>query len=424
MEKQLNSSTENSLNVPRLRFPEFKGEWETRKLGDIAKFSKGKGISKSEIAEDGKTYCIRYGELYTCYGEVINNVYSRTNINLKNLVLSEANDVIIPASGETQIDIATASCVIKSNIALGGDLNIIKTVNNGVFLSYYLNNRKKTEIANLAQGISVVHLYSSQLATLSLNLPTLSEQTRIASFFTVLDKKIAELKQKKSLLEQYKKGVMQKLFTMSELGFVGFEDERIIEEEDNNPKIQKSKKSKFRQLRFKDENGNEFPKWEEKILSDLVKIMYGKDQKQIADENGIYPILGTGGIIGHTNQFLYDKPSVLIGRKGTIDKPVYIDTPFWTVDTLFYTQVFSNTFPKWLFYKFQMINWYLYNEASGVPSLSGSTIYKIKIESPCFLEQVKIANFLSAIDEKINRTENQIQQTQQYKKGLLQNMFC
>ena len=133
------------------------------------------------------------------------------------------------------------------------------------------------------------------------------------------------------------------------------------------------------ELRFKDEDGKAFPEWEKKNLSNLAKIMYGKDQKQVVVKNGKYPILGTGGKMGNTNQFLYDKPSVLIGRKGTIDKPAYMDTPFWTVDTLFYTEIFENTFPKWLFYKFQTINWYLYNEASGVPSLSASTIYKIKI---------------------------------------------
>jgi len=151
--------------------------------------------------------------------------------------------------------------------------------------------------------------------------------------------------------------------------------------------------------------------------------MYGKDQKKVSDENGKYPILGTGGIIGRTNQFLCDKPSVLIGRKGTIDKPVYMDTPFWTVDTLFYTEVFSNTLPKWLYFKFQTINWYLYNEASGVPSLSGSTIYNIKIVLPCLEEQTKIANFLSAIDDKINLCNTQIEKTEQWKKGLLQKMF-
>ena len=155
-----------------------------------------------------------------------------------------------------------------------------------------------------------------------------------------------------------------------------------------------------------------------------VTHSYGKDQKQVIDENGQYPILGTGGIIGRTNKFLYNKPSVLIGRKGTIDKPVYMDTPFWTVDTLFYTEAFENTTPKWLYYKFQTINWYLYNEASGVPSLSGSTIYKIEINLPCLVEQTKIANFLTAIDEKLNLVNNQINKTEQYKKGLLQKMFC
>ncbi|ASE61005.1 hypothetical protein CEQ15_05575 [Chryseobacterium indologenes] len=177
-------------NVPNLRFPEFTEEWETKKLGDIATFSKGKGISKSDIEENGIIECIRYGELYTHYREVINEIKSKTNVNTSTLVLSEMNDVIIPASGETTIDIATASCVLKSGIALGGDLNIIKTKNNGIFLSYYLNSKKKMEIANLAQGISVVHLYSSQLASLSLSLPKLNEQNRISSFLALLDERI------------------------------------------------------------------------------------------------------------------------------------------------------------------------------------------------------------------------------------------
>ncbi|MCT4318714.1 restriction endonuclease subunit S [Elizabethkingia anophelis] len=159
-------------------------------MGEIATFSKGKGISKSDIEENGLTECIRYGELYTYYGEVINDIKSKTNVDTSNLVLSEVNDVIIPASGETTIDIATASCVLKSGIALGGDLNIIKTENNGVFLSYYLNNKKKMEIANLAQGISVVHLYSSQLATLTLNFPKLEEQNRISTFLALFDARI------------------------------------------------------------------------------------------------------------------------------------------------------------------------------------------------------------------------------------------
>ncbi|MFO0386138.1 MAG: restriction endonuclease subunit S [Flavobacteriales bacterium] len=99
--------------------------------------------------------------------------------------------------------------------------------------------------------------------------------------------------------------------------------------------------------------------WEIVDLGAIAKIKHGRDQKQIEVENGIYPILATGGEIGRTNTPLYSKPSVLIGRKGTIDKPKFMDTPFWTVDTLFYTEISEEVIPLWLYFKFETINWYL-----------------------------------------------------------------
>ncbi|MFV8346204.1 restriction endonuclease subunit S [Flavobacterium sp. ZB4P13] len=199
-----------------LRFKDENGkdyaDWEEKKLGEVAKFYKGKGMSKSEISEDGKNECIRYGELYTRYGEVIQDVFSKTNFDINKAVVSQANDVIIPASGETQIDIATASCVMKSGVILGGDLNIIRTNNNGVFLSYYLNSARKLDIANLAQGISVVHLYSSQLALLNLNLPTLPEQQKIANFLSSIDVKIESTNQQINQTQSFKKGLLQQMF--------------------------------------------------------------------------------------------------------------------------------------------------------------------------------------------------------------------
>ena len=205
---------QEEATTPNFRFPEFEkdGQWIEKKLEDVATFSKGKGISKSEVVENGKTPCIRYGELYTHYNETISVVNSYTNLNPKDLVLSEANDVIIPASGETQIDIATASCVLEDGIALGGDLNIIKTKINGVFLSYYLNNAKKMDIARIAQGISVVHLYANQLKTLVLDIPKPKEQNKIASCLSALDELIILQSEKIEQLQQHKKGLMQGLF--------------------------------------------------------------------------------------------------------------------------------------------------------------------------------------------------------------------
>jgi type I restriction enzyme S subunit len=398
--------------LPQLRFPEFKGEWEMKKLGEVAQFSKGKGISKADITEDGEFACIRYGELYTVYGETIDVIKSRTNITSKNLVFSEANDVIIPASGETQIDIATASCVLRSGIALGGDLNIIKTNKNGVYLSYYLNSSKKKDIANLAQGISVVHLYSSQLALLNLFFPSLPEQTKIASFLSSVDQKLSQLKQKKNLLEQYKKGVMQKLFSQ--------------------------------ELRFKDENGKEFPEWKKKKLSEVGKFTSGTgfSEKEQGGRFGI-PFLKVSDmnlpdnkiVIKVSNNYVSEEQvkrlkykvitenSLIFAKVGAaiflerkrIAKNFLIDNNMMAFipsgNIIFFYHLFNN------------IKLSKYAQVGALPSFNSSDIGIIKIYFPSLKEQTKIANFLSTIDEKINRIENQITQTENWKKGLLQQMF-
>jgi len=120
------NKTNKVSNVPPLRFPEFSGEWEKCQLQQIASISKGSGISKEQLSDAGEP-CILYGELYTKYkSEVIDEVISKTNIDSTHLIRSLKNDVIIPSSGETAIDISTARCVPYDNILLGGDLSIIR----------------------------------------------------------------------------------------------------------------------------------------------------------------------------------------------------------------------------------------------------------------------------------------------------------
>lgn len=198
--------------TPQLRFPGFTGEWEEKKLGEVAIFYKGKGISKNDVSYKGGTPCVRYGELYTYYSEIIKETKSFTDIPSNDLFLSRANDVIIPSSGETKEDISTASCVLIDNIALGGDINVIRSSINGVFLSYYLSNAKKNDIARMAQGISVIHLYNEQLKTLQIVIPTLPEQLKIAECLSELDKNIEAESAKLEALKIHKKGLMQQLF--------------------------------------------------------------------------------------------------------------------------------------------------------------------------------------------------------------------
>ena len=200
--------------TPNFRFPEFQdvGDWEEKKLHKAVSFLKGKNLSKSDIVENGKYECIRYGELYTHYGEVINQIFSKTNLLPKDNITSLKNDVLIPSSGETRIDIAKASSVQKDGIILGGDLNILRGVKNGSFLSYYLNGSLRYQIAKMAQGDAVVHLYSSQLKSLQVSIPKPKEQQKIADCLSSVDELIEAEAQKLEALKEHKKGLMQQLF--------------------------------------------------------------------------------------------------------------------------------------------------------------------------------------------------------------------
>ena len=196
-----NNKDKKVLNVPALRFPEFIGEWKGERLDEIAELSKGVGISKDQLSEDGEP-CILYGELYTKYkSEIINRVISRTNIEISNIKRSRQNDVIIPCSGETAIDIAVARCVPFDNILLGGDLNIIRLhKDNGAFMAYQLNGKRKIDIAKLAQGVSVVHLYGESLKAIKTFNPCLQEQQKIVRLLSMLDERL-EVQNK--IIEKY-----------------------------------------------------------------------------------------------------------------------------------------------------------------------------------------------------------------------------
>ena len=202
-----------NLNVPHLRFPEFRGEWEETTLGKISEITKGSGISKDQLSEQGSP-CILYGELYTKYkSEIIGEVYSRTELDSSSLVKSKANDVIIPCSGETAIDISTARCVPFNNILLGGDLNIIRLKNDdGGFFAYQLNGVRKTDIARVAQGVSVVHLYGENLKQIIVYHPAIEEQKKITRLLSLIDERIATQNKIIEDLKKLKSAINKQVF--------------------------------------------------------------------------------------------------------------------------------------------------------------------------------------------------------------------
>ena len=160
--------------------------------------------------------------------------------------------------------------------------------------------------------------------------------------------------------------------------------------------------------------------WETKRLGRVLTVKHGRSQRGVGSPDGKYPILASGGEIGRTNFFLYDKQSVLVGRKGTIDDPQFVSSPFWTVDTLFYTEIADGMSAKFLYYVFCTIPWWNYNEASGVPSLNARTIESIAVKLPNTDEQHAIATVLSDMDKEITALEEQRDKARAIKQGMMQ----
>ena len=162
----------------------------------------------------------------------------------------------------------------------------------------------------------------------------------------------------------------------------------------------------------------------EYTFDELATIKYGKNQKLVESPDGTIPIYGTGGLMGYATKALYDKPSVLIGRKGTIDKVKFIDTPFWTVDTLFYTEINEAiVLPKFLFYKMSLINFMNYNEGTTIPSLRTETLNRLVFDIPPLPTQQKIAAILSSLDDKIELNNKINTNLEQQAQALFKSWF-
>ena len=263
------------LNVPPLRFPEFTEEWKAEQLDNIATLSKGIGISKEQLSEDGEP-CILYGELYTKYkSEIIKQVESKTDINGSKLKRSKANDVIIPCSGETAVDIATARCVPFDNILFGGDLNVISLHQyDGAFMSYQLNGKRKYDIARVAQGVSIVHLYGEHLKAIKTYNPTLPEQQKIAKLLSLLDDRIDTQNKIIEKLQSLIKGIAQHCIKEST-------------------------------------SGNTYVK-----LGDICQITTGKLDANAQVDNGIYPFFTCAEQPFKIDSFAFDTEALLISGNG------------------------------------------------------------------------------------------------------------
>ena len=199
--------------VPKIRFAGFSNDWQERRLGEVADFSKGSGYSKSDLTDEG-TPIILYGRLYTKYETIIENVTTFAHVK-ENSVISRGGEVIVPSSGETSEDISRASVVGKQGIIIGGDLNIVKA-NSAIYPAFLAitisNGKQQKELSKRAQGKSVVHISISDLKEAILQLPTFPEQIAISNFICMMDNHVTALSDKIERLKELKTAYLQKMF--------------------------------------------------------------------------------------------------------------------------------------------------------------------------------------------------------------------
>ncbi len=410
--------TEKQL-VPTLRFKEFEGEIVEYLFNEIFLFSTGKNIKQKEASPEFDTPCVRYGELYHMYNEVINEVINRTNLDKSELLFSEGNEILLPSAGEDPLDIGSASALTLKNIAIGRTINILRPLNENVysqiFTSYYINQKLRKKISTLAKGSSISNVYNSDLKTLKINLPALPEQQKIATFLSAVDEKIQQLSKKKALLEQYRKGLMQQIFSG--------------------------------QLRFKDEHGNTFKAWKKVQLSDLAERVKNKNK---IDNQNVLTISAQLGLVSQleyfnksvsaknlTGYYLLEKDDFAYNKSysngypmGAIKRLKKYD--LGVVSTLYicfrFNEKVSLNFME-QYFEFGLQNREIEKVAQegarnhGLLNIGVNDFFDIDLKIPSIKEQKKIASYLSSIDTKIESVNNQISQTQSFKKGLLQQMF-
>ena len=363
-----------------MRFPEFSGEWKEEQLDSIATLSKGIGISKEQLSEDGEP-CILYGKLYTKYkSEIIKHVESKTDIDSSKLKRSKANDVIIPCSGETAVDIATARCVPFDNILLGGDLNVISLHKyDGAFMSYQLNGKRKYDIARVAQGVSVVHLYGEHLKAIKTYNPSLPEQQKIAELLSLIDERIATQNKIIKKYESLIKGIAHRVAGMGK------------------PNVR---------------------------IAECLECTSSTLQESEVSEVGTYPVYGANGIVGYLDSYNTSDEAIYIVKDGSgVGSVAYVKGRCSATGTLNILTAQKDYSLQFLYYLLKVFNYDPYKTGMAIPHIYFKDYGKTKIFCPSYNVQLLYARMLVAIDTKLLTEEKYLYRLNCQKQYLLRQMF-
>ena len=394
--------------APKLRFKEFHETWSLLKLSELLEFKNGINASKEQYGRGFKFINVL---------DILNNDYITHDAIIGSVDVDEATvlkypvnygDILFQRSSETREEVGTACVYLDTKTATFGGF-VIRGRKIGNYDPMFLNKLLKTdlsrnEITSKSGGSTRYNVGQETLSSVALHFPTLPEQQKIASFLSAIDEKIQQLTRKKELLEQYKKGVMQQLFSGK--------------------------------LRFKDKKGNAYPNWENKLFGDVCNFINGKAYKQ--EEllsQGKYRVLRVGNLFSN-NEWYYSDLELENNKYIENGDLIYawsatFGPRFWEEEKVIYHYHIWKVIPNDLVDKYFLYHAFDFDVERIKAVSQGGTMFHItkgnietrKFNFPCKEEQQKIASFLSCIDNKLESVANQIKQTQTFKKGLLQQMF-
>jgi type I restriction enzyme S subunit len=345
--------------------------WELVAIGSVGSFTSGQGISVAALSEQSSDTPV------PVYGG--NGIAGYTAVSLVDEPV-----VVVGRVGQKcgEVYLTQGPAWITDNALFP------RTMHRKIDVRFLASVMKAAGLNNVKNRNDLPLVTQSILHSVRIPLPpTLAEQQAIAEALSDVDALISALDRLITKKRAIKQGAMQELLT-GRRRLPGFDGE-----------------------------------WEVRHLGSILQLRYGKSQRGITISGGDYPVLATSGEFGRTNRILYDRPSVIIGRKGTIDAPLYVDTPFWAIDTTYYSEISELAHPKYLYYLFTTFDWYAYNEASGVPSLNAKTVHSIEASLPPILEQTAIATALSDMDAEIAALERRRDKTKLLKQGMMQELL-
>ena len=378
------------MNIPEVRFPEFTEEWEKQKLSNILEFEYGMNAAGKEF--DGENKYIRITDIEESSRKFLQTKLVSPEGKVTEKYRVKFGDILFArtgaSTGKTYKYIDNDGKIYFAGFLIRGRVDKKTSVDFIFYLT--LNYKYKSWINAMSMRSGQPGINAKEYGSYEFRIPKIEEQQKIGDFFTLLDKRIEQQEQKIALLKDYKKAMMQKIFSQK--------------------------------IRFKDDNGNDYPDWEEKKLGKICRVKSSQLTNNVVEEIGKYPVYGANSIVGYTENYEVNKYVSIVKDGAGVGRIAFINNKSSVLGTLQYLIGIEIT-TEFLYVLLSNVNFKLYQTGTTIPHIYFKDYSKMIIDIPCQLEQEKISSFLFAMDLNLENQEAILNNLKEQKQGLLRKMF-